>query len=218
MAGAHKAVVERDGAVIPGLADRVADASVPNAVRIREQHGLDTGAHANRLAARHDLAFELPVVEAGEGAMRGRVDADLEPPPGGGRRDRVPSRRAVRRGEPGRRRERERGRDALGVPLQLGQPALAVGRCGVAREVGVIPPERVPAVRAIGDHEHCCRHAEIVEQGPGVREHAVVTVVEGERRRAAQALSAPQSRDELRQRYDRVPAHEPVDLFRESLE
>ena len=80
---------------------------------------------------------------------------------------------------------------------------------------GTVPPERFLTIRPIGYDKDRCGNAELAQDRPRLREHAVVAVVEGERREAAQRSAAREALDHFAERHDVVPTREPLYLLRE---
>jgi len=107
---------------------------------------------------------------------------------------------------------------SLRVAVNCAPRAMLAGRGRPLRDGGMVPPEPAALIGCCGDDEHRRRHAELGEVRPRVLEDAVVPVVEGERRDAAQRAPGAQPLDEFSQGDDRVPPSEPVDLLCEALE
>src|SRR5260370_20442013 len=86
--GGDETVVQGHGTAVPCGVHRVADADVPNAVRIREQRRRDAEPRTDHCAAPNDLPLDLAVVDAAYRAVQWGGTPDVDPD-GGYSRDRL---------------------------------------------------------------------------------------------------------------------------------
>src|SRR5690349_20856823 len=117
------------------------------------------------------------------------TDLDL---PSGGTSDLLPVSRPQSRGQIRTRRLHVVENRSL-LTAKLREPALAPGPIE-RHDLRTIPPEPHRASGSVRDHEHRCRHLEIVETGHRVVEDTGIPIVEGddrglvERRAAVEAV------------------------------